>query len=132
MRIRRLFLATVVASFVGSTFAASLAEAKPKGKGRSHPTHQVWAGHPHGLPPGLAKKLGPTRPTRLYVALDPRWDDRAWFLLNERWVLRSLPEASLRREVRALLDFGPLPAPPLPPPIPLPRLGVELRLWLFD
>ena len=42
-----------------------------------------------GLPPGLAKKFGSTVPSTAYIALDPRHDDRAWFLVNGRWMLRQ-------------------------------------------
>jgi hypothetical protein len=133
----------IAAVLVAALCTVPALEAKPRGRGeskkapvaRTHPVPPVLlrhSAHPHGLPPGLAKKLGPRRPAQVYIALDPRRDDQAWFLLDDRWVLRSLPEASLRREIRALLDLGPLPLPPLPPPIPLPRPGTGLRLLLFD
>ena len=41
-----------------------------------------------GLPPGLAKKYG-RLPERPYVAVDPRYYDRAWFLIEGRWELRK-------------------------------------------
>ena len=81
--------------------------------------------------PGLAKKLGPTPSARVFIALDPRRDDLAWFLIDDRWVLRSLPEASVRREIRDLLRS------PLPPSFslgaadPAARPGIDLRLVIF-
>ena len=81
-----------------------------------------------GLPPGLAKKLGPTRPEKVYVAFDRRYDDRAWFLIEGEWILKSGFEPSVRAEVTASLALPPLPAPP---PVPLPRIGVDLHVVLF-
>ena len=98
--------------------------------GRSPHNH----GHPHGhakhggLPPGLAKKFGPAIPERCYVAVDPRHDDRAWFLIDGRWVLRQGFEPDVRLEVRQVMA---LPALPSPPPVPLPRLQVGLHVVLF-
>ena len=69
-------------------------------------TEPVRGGHDHGgppgharhggLPPGLAKKFGPSVPERCYVAVDPRYDDRAWFLIDGRWVLRQGFEPDVR------------------------------------
>src|SRR5262245_52884041 len=83
-----------------------------------------------GPPPGLAKKFGPTVPQRAYIAVDPRYDDRAWFLIGDRWVLeRSFPP-DLRAEVRQVRVLPPAP----PPPVPLPRVDVHvhLRVVVFD
>lgn len=80
-----------------------------------------------GLPPGLAKRYGPRPPDKAYVAFDPRYEDRAWFLIDRKWVLKEHFDSSLRAEVRdALLR------PPVPPPIPLPRVKVEFRVVLFQ
>jgi hypothetical protein len=81
-----------------------------------------------GLPPGLAKKLGAAPPAKVYVAFDRRHDDRAWFLIEGEWILKSGFEPSVRSEVRASLSLPPLPAPP---PVPLPRIGAELHVVLF-
>ncbi len=81
-----------------------------------------------GLPPGLAKKFGPSIPERCYIAVDPRYDDRAWFLIDGRWVLRRGFEPDVRVEVRQLMA---LPASPSPPPVPLPKLQVGLHVVLF-
>jgi len=80
-----------------------------------------------GLPPGLARKFGPAPPARAYVAFDPRYDDRAWFLIDSRWVLRQDFDPGLRIEVR-----GAMALPSIAPPVPLPAVGVALRVVLFD
>lgn len=80
-----------------------------------------------GLPPGLAKKFGAHRPEKAYVAFDPLHQDRAWFLINGRWVLKKRFNTSLRAEVRDALQL-----PPVPPPLPLPSVRVELRAVLFE
>ncbi len=81
----------------------------------------------HTLPPGLAKKFGAHRPPKAYVAFDPTREDRAWFLIDARWVLVTRFDASLRAEVR-----GSLLLPPVPPPVPLPPLPAGLRVVLFE
>ena len=80
-----------------------------------------------GLPPGLAKKYGAPPPARVYVALDPVRDDRAWFLVDGRWVLRQGFDPAVRIEVR---DARLLPA--VPPPVVLPSLNVALRVVVFE
>ena len=82
-----------------------------------------------GLPPGLAKRFGPTVPAKAYVAIDPRYDDRAWFLINDRWVLKQGFEPDLRVEVRSLMALPPLPGPP---PVPLPSSKVGFHVVLFN
>ena len=80
-----------------------------------------------GLPPGLAKKFGQTVPDRAYIAVDPRYDDRAWFLIGDQWVLRRHFASPVRREVREVWAL-----PPVPPPVPLPHVGVDLHVVLFE
>lgn len=80
-----------------------------------------------GLPPGLAKKLGAAPPARAYVAFDPRRDDRAWFLIDGRWTMRDRFDSALRVEVR-----GAMAMPAVPPPVPLPSVGVALHVVLFE
>ncbi len=137
MRARALGLALALAV---SNLAAFAADAKPpKEKGaknaRSAPGGQVREnGMPPGLarkgglPPGLAKKLGPMRSEKVYVAFDRKYDDRAWFLIDGEWILKSGFEPSVRAEVTASLALPPLPAPP---PVPLPRIGADLHVVLF-
>lgn len=79
-----------------------------------------------GLPPGLARKYG-RLPERPYVAVDPRHPDRAWFLIEGRWELRKGFDATLQAEVRDVLRL-----PLAPPPVPLPRVGVDLHVVLFN
>ncbi len=79
-----------------------------------------------GLPPGLAKKFGQV-PGRAYIALDPDHDDRAWFLIDGRWVLEVDFDEVLRTEVKAIRT-----RPPAPPPVPLPLVDIDLRVVLFE
>jgi hypothetical protein len=81
-----------------------------------------------GIPPGLAKKFGATVPTKAYVAIDPRYDDRAWFLIDGRWVLKQGFDPDLRIEVRTLMTLPPIPDPP---PVPLPSVEVAFHVVLF-
>ena len=53
-----------------------------------------------GVPPGLAKQFGATVPEKAYVAIDPRYDDRAWFLIDGSWVLRQGFDPNVRVEGR--------------------------------
>jgi len=82
-----------------------------------------------GVPPGLAKKFGATVPARAYIAVDPKYDDRAWFLIDGRWVLQQGFDSQLRVEVRSLFTLPPIPEPP---PIPLPSAAVSFRVVLFQ
>ena len=79
-----------------------------------------------GMPPGLAKKYG-RLPERPYIALDPRYQDRAYFLIDGRWELRKGFDLALQAEVRDCLRL-----PLAPPPVPLPRVGVDLHVVLFQ
>src|SRR5262245_13469280 len=107
--------------------------AKPPADKPSHAgTHET--GTPPGLakkggvPPGLAKQFGKTVPATAYIAFDPRHDDRAWFLIDDRWVLRQHFDPGIRAEVRDLFTLPPLPHPP---PVPLPKLDAPLRVLRF-
>ena len=81
-----------------------------------------------GTPPGLAKKFGVAVPVHAYIAIDPQRDDRAWFLVHDRWVLHENFTPELRTEVRSLRALAPLPGPP---PIPLPRMRSPLVVLHF-
>lgn len=110
---------------------------KGHGNDKHHDKHHVHDGKgvPPGLakkggvPPGIAKKFGASKPERPYVAFDPRYDDRAWFLIEGRWVLKRNFDSALRMEVRQSMLL-----PPVPPPIPLPKISgsVDLRVVLFN
>ncbi len=113
--------------------ASSALQADPPPKSKGVPPGQAKKGgvppglaKKGGLPPGLAKKFGARRPEKAYVALDPRREDRAWLLIDGRWVLKERFDASLRAEVRDALLL-----PPVPPPVPLPPIGVDVRVVLF-
>ena len=123
--------------------SAGAADARKHGKPNRHGKRTAHYSHTHaarpgappglakhgGLPPGLAKRLSfPARAPR-YVVFDPRYDDRAWYLAGDRWVLQRSFDVGLRREVRYLLAA---PYVPMPPPIPLPLPRVSLRVYLFD
>ncbi len=81
-----------------------------------------------GMPPGLAKKFGPVVPAQAYVAIDPRYDDRAWFLIDGRWVLQQGFDHDVRLEVHSLMAMPPIPGPP---PVPLPSVSVGFHVVLF-
>lgn len=107
----------------------------PQGHGHDHgvpPGLAKKGGVPPGqakkdsLPPGLAKKFGRV-PERPYVAVDPRYQDRAYFLIDGRWELRKGFDVSLQAEIRDTLRL-----PTAPPPIPLPKVGVDLHVVLFN
>ena len=111
---------------------ATTLAATPQGHGRGHghgKSDRVPPGHARkgSLPPGLAKKFGARLPERPYIAVDPRHPDRAYFLINGRWELRQGFSLGLQAEVRDTLRL-----PAAPPPVPLPRLGVDLHVVLFQ
>src|SRR6185312_13664826 len=68
----------------------------PHGNGHFVPPGLAKKG---GLPPGLAKKFGRNVPEHPYVAIDPRYRDRAWFLIDGQWQLRRGFTASIQAEV---------------------------------
>jgi hypothetical protein len=85
-------LVLLVLALVGPGIA--FADKPPKNEGA--PPGQVKKGgvppglaKKGGLPPGLAKKFGAAPPARAYVAFDPARDDRAWFLIDGRWILKQ-------------------------------------------
>ena len=64
---------------------------------------------------------------RRYVALVPGDPSRMYVFLDGRWVLRQV------RDPRARLDLeGAFRLPMAPPPIPPPRLGLDLHVVLFN
>lgn len=116
---------------VSALALTGLADKPPKEKGVPPGQAKKGAAPPGlakkgGVPPGLAKKFGPKLPERPYIAFDPRKDDRAWFLMDGRWVLKTGFEPSVRVEVQHAIAL-----PPVPPPVPLPTGSVELHVVLF-
>ncbi len=79
-----------------------------------------------GLPPGLAKKYG-RLPERPCIAVDPRRGDPAVFPGGGRRGLRKWLTGSLPVELGDLLRM-----PSAPPPVPLPKVGVDLHVVLFE
>jgi hypothetical protein len=80
-----------------------------------------------GLPPGIAKKFGANPPAVAYIAIDPRYADRAWFLIDGRWTLKKGFDDPLKLEIGAALKL-----PPVPPPIPLPKLNLPDPLHVIS
>jgi hypothetical protein len=80
-----------------------------------------------GLPPGLAKKFGRQVPERPYIAFDPVHTDRAWFLIEGQWQLKTGLTGGLKLEIQDSLKL-----PIAPPPIPLPKVGFDLHVVLFQ
>lgn len=99
---------------------------KHKDKGRHGDHVPPGLAKKGGMPPGLAKKFG-RLPERPYVAIDPRYRDRAYFLIDGRWELRKGFDVSIQAEIRDCLRL-----PLAPPPVPLPRVGVDLHVVLFN
>lgn len=79
-----------------------------------------------GLPPGIAKKFGARPPGIAYVAIDPRYVDRAWFLIDDKWTLKKNFDDPLKLEIGNALKL-----PSIKPPIPLPKLPNPLRVISF-
>jgi hypothetical protein len=61
--------------------------------------------------------------------LDPTHTDRAWFLIGDRWVMRSHFDSSLQLEVRQLNSLPPLAAPP---PVQLPSVSIHFHVLVFQ
>lgn len=121
---------TGLSILIASALCFGVVSAAEPGRGGNKDKHGRPPGHAKhgGLPPGLAKKFGPAVPERCYIAVDPRYDDRAWFLIDGRWVLRQGFGPDVRIEVRQVMA---LPALPSPPPVPLPKVQVGLHVVLF-
>lgn len=64
---------------------------------------------------------------RHYVALVPGDPSRIYLFVGNRWVRRSVRDPGFRRDVQGAWEL-----PSAPPPAPLPRLGLDLKIVLFD
>lgn len=127
----RLFLALLTVSTLLCADGPGKGHGKGHKQGRSEQGGQ--GGHvppglakKGGLPPGLAKKFGRRVPERPYVAVDPRYPDRAYFLIDGRWQLQKGLSVSVQAEIRDVLRL-----PAAPPPVPLPKVGIDLHVVLF-
>ena len=82
----------------------------------------------HGvMPKDVAKKFGNQVPEKAYIAVDPSRDDRAWFLIEGRWVLKDGFTGSLRVEIGQVRT-----RPAAPPPVSPPLVDVDLHVVLFE
>ena len=128
----RLVVGLVATALALSSVGVVLADGKSKGKD-TPPGLAKKDGVPPGLakkggvPPGLAKKFGSQVPDKAWVALDPSRDDRAWFLIEGRWVLKEGFSVGVRAEVGQALHL-----PASPPPVELPLVDVDLHVVLFE
>jgi hypothetical protein len=107
---------------------------KHRDRGEAHERREDHEGDRDGhhgrygrMPPGLAKKFGRVAPARPYIAVDPRYRDRAWFLIDGRWQLRQGLNLGIQAEIQDVLRM-----PLAPPPVPLPKVGVDLHVVLFN
>lgn len=82
--------------------------------------------HAHLAPPWMTLWWG-ARPGPRYVALVPHDPSRCYVFLDGRWVLRRVRDVGFQAD---LDDVMRLPA--APPPIPLPHVGLDLHVVLFD
>jgi hypothetical protein len=127
----RRFVSIVVAAVMCGVIGFASAPAhggRVKAEGTNHAGGPPGLAKKGGIPPGLAKRFGPTVPEKAYVAIDPRYDDRAWFLIDGRWVLEQGFDPALRVEIRSLRTLSPISQPP----VPLPSVNVALRVVLFE
>lgn len=64
---------------------------------------------------------------RRYVALVPGDPSRVYVFLSGRWVMKPVGDPRFRADLSGAFDL-----PPVAPPVPLPRLGLNLHVVLFD
>lgn len=94
-----------------------------------HDDHRDWdhgrPRHRHVCPPWMQGywRSGDRR----YVALVPGDPSRMYVFLDGRWVLRRVTESRARVDLE-----GAFRLPVAPPPVPLPNLGLNLHVVLFD
>lgn len=83
-------------------------------------------GRRHAAPPWM-NSYWRSGEERRYVAMVPGDPSRIYVFLDGRWVLRQV------RDPRARLDLeGAFRLPMAPPPIPPPRIGLNLHVVLFN
>ena len=128
---RRTVLLLVAGSLAGGVATASV-PATPDRQGfylAKHDGTPPGLAKKGGVPPGLAKWYGPALPAKAYIAVDPRHDDRAWFLVDGHWVLHEGFDQNVRLEVRSCMNLPPVPEPP---PVPLPKVAIGFHVVLFN
>jgi len=96
---------------------------KHERKWRKHEYHQ---GDRRPAPPWMNTWWRPGE--RRYCAVVPGDPSRVYVFVGGRWVLRHVYDPRFRADVSGA--FG-LPAAP-PPPVPLPRVGLNLHIVLFN
>ena len=123
----RKFIAFLVLAVVVSSpaLAGGQKNGTPPGHSKNHGVPPGLA-KKGGLPPGIAKKFGPKLPAVAYIAIDPRYVDRAWFLIGNQWTLKTGFDAPLKREIGDALKL-----PSIKPPIALPKLSDPLHVISF-
>lgn len=84
-----------------------------------HPRHR------HIAPPWMDNYWRPEE--RHYAALIPGDPSRVYILVGNRWVLRRVRDSRFRPDVEGAWQL-----PDAPAPAPLPRLGLHLKIVLFD
>ncbi|MBS1784846.1 MAG: hypothetical protein JST24_05415 [Acidobacteria bacterium] len=85
-----------------------------------HPRHE------HRCPPWMDPWWGARRGPR-YVAVVPGDPSRCYVLLDGRWVLRRVRDGGFQADLGDVMRF-----PAAPPPVPLPRVGLNLHIVLFN
>lgn len=85
-----------------------------------HPRHE------HRCPPWMAPWWGARQGPR-YVAVVPNDPSRCYVLLDGRWVLRRVRDVGFQADLGDVMRF-----PAAPPPVPLPRVGLDLHIVLFN
>ena len=85
-----------------------------------HPRHQ------HLAPPWMDPWWGARRGPR-YVAVVPNDPTRCYVFLDGRWVLRRVRDVGFQADIDDVMRL-----PAAPPPIPLPHIGLDLHVVLFN
>ncbi|HET6330000.1 MAG TPA: hypothetical protein VFF76_04355 [Holophagaceae bacterium] len=82
--------------------------------------------HAHPCPPWMNPWWG-NQPGTHYVAVVPNDPSRCYVYLDGRWVLRRIGDVDFQVDMGDVMRL-----PAAPPPIPLPRIGLNLHVVLFN
>lgn len=82
--------------------------------------------HAHRPPPWMSPWWGAQQGPR-YVAVAPNDPSRCYIFLDGRWVLRRVRDVGFQADIGEVLQF-----PSAPPPVPLPHVGLDLHVVLFN